>query len=332
LTAAGALRGILFDLDGVIYNAERPIAGAVETVEWVHAQGIPHLFLTNTTSRCRAALSEKLAALGIRAAEQEILTPAAAAAEWLRTAPAGPIALFVRQSARREFAGLPCLPDDAEDGAAYVVVGDLGELWDFRTLNRAFRLLHSNPKAELIALGMTRYWLAPDGISLDAAPFVAALKHATGRQELLFGKPAARFLQTAAGRLGLDAGQVLMIGDDIEADVGGAQTAGLKGALVKTGKFRPAIWKGPSGPMRFSIPWPPCPPGGPGREPPAREVAPAVRRAQTGTAQGRPAAPPWTRRCPGIWPPAAAFACEGAGAHPGTARSRRIREARSSSR
>jgi len=28
-----------------------------------------------------------------------------------------------------------------------------------------------------------------------------------------------------------------MIGDDIEADVAGAQAAGLKGALVRTGKF-----------------------------------------------------------------------------------------------
>jgi ribonucleotide monophosphatase NagD (HAD superfamily) len=30
-----------------------------------------------------------------------------------------------------------------------------------------------------------------------------------------------------------------MVGDDIVTDVGGAQKAGLRGALVKTGKFRP---------------------------------------------------------------------------------------------
>jgi HAD superfamily hydrolase (TIGR01458 family) len=234
-----AVRGILFDMDGVVYNDDRPIAGALETVEWVQSHGIPHLFLTNTTSKCCAALSEKLLSLGIRAAETEILTPAAAAAEWLRTAHEGQIALFVRQSARREFAGLPCLPDDAEHGAAYVVVGDLGDLWDYRTLNRAFRLLHSNPEARLIALGMTRYWLAADGLSLDVAPFVAALEHASGRDALVFGKPAARFFLTGADRLGLHGSAVLMIGDDIDADVGGAQAAGLKGALVRTGKFHP---------------------------------------------------------------------------------------------
>ncbi len=238
------VRGILFDMDGVVYNDIHPIAGAVETIEWVQAHGVPHLFLTNTTSKCRAELCEKLLGLGIRAAEADILTPAAAAAEWLRTAPEGRIALFVRQSARREFAGLPCLPDNAEHSAAYVVVGDLGDLWDYRTINRAFRLLHSNPEAQLVALGMTRYWLAADGLSLDVAPFVAALEHATGREALVFGKPAARFFLAGAERLGLEGGEVLMIGDDIDADVGGAQAAGLKGALVKTGKFRPADLEG----------------------------------------------------------------------------------------
>ena len=31
-----------------------------------------------------------------------------------------------------------------------------------------------------------------------------------------------------------------MIGDDIVSDVGGAQTAGIRGVQVRTGKFRPS--------------------------------------------------------------------------------------------
>jgi len=231
-------------MDGVLYNAGNLIAGAPETMSWVRAQGIPHRFVTNTTSRPRSALVAKLAAFGIPATEAEILTPAVVAADWLRAHGEGEIALFLRPSTRAEFAGLPCAADDAESGAAYVVIGDLGDLWDYRTLNRAFRLLHHNPAAQLIALGMTRYWLAPEGISLDVAPFVAALEHATGRKALVFGKPAAAFFQAAAESLDLPVGQVLMIGDDIHADVGGAQAAGLSGALVKTGKFRAADLEG----------------------------------------------------------------------------------------
>ena len=233
------LRGILLDMDGVLYTADNIISGAVETATWVRSQGIPHLFVTNTTSKSRAALADKLLSFGIPAQQAEILTPAAAAAEWLH-ARQGEIALFVPPSARLEFAGSQCIPDDAEQGASYVVVGDLANLWDYRTLNRAFRLLYHNPDAQLIALGMTRYWLAPEGIALDVAPFVVALEHASGRKALVFGKPAKPFFQAAVERLGLPAGQVVMIGDDIEADVGGAQAAGLKGALVQTGKFRPA--------------------------------------------------------------------------------------------
>jgi HAD superfamily hydrolase (TIGR01458 family) len=214
-------------------------------MEWVRAHGIPRLFVTNTTSRSRAVLAGKLARFGIAGGEEDILTPPVAAAEWLRAHAVGEaVAAFVRPAARADFSGLHLLDDDAERGAAYVVIGDLGAHWDFRTLNRAFRLLHHNPEARLIALGMTRYWLAADGISLDVAPFVAALEHATGRKPIVFGKPAANFFHAAAARLSLAPEEVLMVGDDVEADVGGAMAAGLTGALVRTGKFRPADLEG----------------------------------------------------------------------------------------
>ena len=99
-------------------------------------------------------------------------------------------------------------------------------------------MLHSNPEASLIALGSTRFWQAPDGLRLDAGPFVAALEYATGRKAVVCGKPAETFFHAAAARLGFAPEEILMIGDDIDIDVGGAQRAGLRGALVRTGKFR----------------------------------------------------------------------------------------------
>ena len=45
------MQALLFDLDGVIYQAREPIPGAREALAWVRNQGIPHLFVTNTTSR-----------------------------------------------------------------------------------------------------------------------------------------------------------------------------------------------------------------------------------------------------------------------------------------
>ena len=93
-------------------------------------------------------------------------------------------------------------------------------------------------------LGLTRFWQAEDGLRLDTAPFVAALENATRRKALVFGKPAEAFFAAAVAKLALPPEEVLMVGDDVDVDVTGAQKAGLKGALVRTGKFRPANLEG----------------------------------------------------------------------------------------
>jgi HAD superfamily hydrolase (TIGR01458 family) len=231
-------RGLLVDLDGVLYQGERRVPGADEAVAWLSQRGVPHLFLTNTTSRPRSALVAKLAALGFRVAADEILTPPLAADRWLAEHAPGPAALLVPPATAGEFRCVPHLPDDAEQGAASVVMGDLGEGFCFSVLNRAFRLLMRQPPPVLVALGMTRYWRAEDGLRLDVAPFVVGLEHASGAKAVVLGKPSAAFYQPALGLLGCAAQHVVMLGDDVVGDVGGAQRAGLRGVLVRTGKFR----------------------------------------------------------------------------------------------
>jgi HAD superfamily hydrolase (TIGR01458 family) len=233
-------RGLLIDLDGVLYQGEQRVPGADEAIAWLSERGVPHLFLTNTTSRPRSALVEKLAGLGIRVTADEILTPPVAADRWLAKHAPGPAALFVPPATAGEFRSVPHLPDDAERGAASVVLGDLGEDFRFPVLNRAFRLLMSEPRPVLVALGMTRYWRAEDGLRLDVAPFVVGLEHASGARAVVLGKPSAAFYETALGLLDCAAKDAIMIGDDVSGDVGGAQQAGLRGVLVRTGKFRSA--------------------------------------------------------------------------------------------
>ncbi len=234
------MTAVLLDLDGVLYEGHRPISGAAQTVLWLCEQHIAHLFLTNTTSKPRSALVTKLAGLGIAATESEILTPPVATRRWLEAHVEGKTALFVPEATKSEFAGIPLLEDGAEAGAAAVVLGDLGRQWSFDLLNRAFRLLMDNTEAPLVALGMTRFWRASDGLRLDTAPFVMALAHATGRAPVVLGKPAAEFFGSALGILEEMAAETIMVGDDIRGDIEAAQALGIRGVLVRTGKFRPA--------------------------------------------------------------------------------------------
>ena len=175
---------------------------------------------------------------GIRTTEDRVHTPPVAASGWLASRAPGPAALFVPDATRSEFSSLTALPHDAERGAASVVIGDLGDAWDFKTMNRAFRLLMADPRPALIALGMTRYWRAADGLRLDVAPFVKALEHATDTQAIVLGKPSREFFRTALDALDSEASKAVMIGDDVVGDVGGAQRAGIVGVLVRTGKFQ----------------------------------------------------------------------------------------------
>ncbi|MDJ0806894.1 MAG: TIGR01458 family HAD-type hydrolase [Gammaproteobacteria bacterium] len=231
-------RALLIDMDGVLYQGERAIPGVHEALGWLNSHRIPHLFLTNTTSRPRSALVEKLEHMGIRITADEILTPPIAATHWLKDQVAGPIALFVPPATLSEFASLDTSSRDPTTPVAAVVIGDYGEHWTYDALNQAFRWLMQDNKPALVALGMTRYWLAEDGLRLDTAPFVKALEHASGRQAIVLGKPAGAFFETALKQIGTSAAETVMIGDDIHSDIDGAQQLGIRGLLVKTGKFR----------------------------------------------------------------------------------------------
>ncbi len=229
----------LIDLDGVIYNDETAIAGAAETIAWLRKEHIPHLFLTNTTSRPRSALVEKLGGMGIDTEVSRILTPPFAANRWLQQHIDGAVALFVPERTIEEFADVEVADRESTGTVAAVVIGDYSDGWTFGELNRAFRLLMSEPQPKLIALGMTRYWHATEGLTLDVAPFVVALQHASGISPTVLGKPAQPFFDMALAELGSEPANTWMIGDDVRGDIGGAQRAGLRGLLVQTGKFRP---------------------------------------------------------------------------------------------
>ena len=117
-----------------------------------------------------------------------------------------------------------------------VVMGDLGEGFTYEVLNEAFRKVRAG--AELIALQKNRYWETAEGLSLDAGPFVAAVEYAADREAVVVGKPSEAFFELALSDLGVKPAAAAMVGDDVEADVGGALDAGIRGILVRTGKYR----------------------------------------------------------------------------------------------
>lgn len=224
---------LLLDIDGTLYMGDEAVPGAPAAVRALAARGIPIRYLTNTTRFSRRELAGRLRALGFPAGDEELFTAPVAAAAWLERAGLRRVALYVPDSTLEDFAAFE-LAAEAPDA---VVVGDLGEAWDFRRLNAAFRQLLGG--ARLVALQRNRYWRTPDGLTIDAGAFVAALEYAASVEAVVVGKPSAEFFRLAAASLPDCAAPALVVGDDVETDIAGAHAAGLPSVLVRTGKFRP---------------------------------------------------------------------------------------------
>lgn len=227
-------RGLLIDLDGTVWVDRVLIDGAAEAIAALRNAGVPFRFLTNTTRKPREALARELTALGLGTATDEVLTATSSAAAWLRGRGVKSVSALVAEAALVDLEGLT-IEHETPDA---VLVGDLGEAWTFPILDRAFRAVLDG--AELVAVQKNRYWKTGGRLSLDAGPFVAALEYATRTTAHLVGKPSPELFHTAAAELGLAAASVTMVGDDLEADIRGARTAGLRAIGVRTGKYRPA--------------------------------------------------------------------------------------------
>jgi len=226
-------RALLLDLEGTVFQSGALIPGAVEALDEATRRGVAWRFVTNATSRPRSVILRELSAMGLDVAPDRLFTAPRAARGLIAARGWTRCHFLLRPALLEDFDGV----ESVEDGAEAVVLGDLGSGMTYERLNRAFRMLLDG--AELVTLARNRYWQANDGLMLDTGPFCAALEHASGKKAILAGKPSPAFFQAALASTGAAASETAVVGDDLESDVGGAQRAGMRGVLVRTGKHRP---------------------------------------------------------------------------------------------
>ncbi|MDQ7055611.1 MAG: TIGR01458 family HAD-type hydrolase [Persephonella sp.] len=224
------IKGFLLDLDGVLYIIDRPVPGASETLKKLK-KIFTVRFITNTTTKPRRLVYQKLKNMGFEVREEEIFSALEATKQFLKEDDGGAFLILTDEA-------LEDMKDIRKEPVRYVVVGDARENFTYSNMNRAFRYLMEG--AELVAAAKNRYFRDRDGkLSMDCGGFVVALEFATGKRQKLIGKPNKDFFLLAVKTMGLKPEEVAVVGDDIESDVKGGMDAGLKGILVKTGKFTP---------------------------------------------------------------------------------------------
>jgi HAD superfamily hydrolase (TIGR01458 family) len=225
------LKGVIFDIDGVLEFRDHVYPGAIEAVAHLRARGITIRFLTNSTLKSRASAAEKLRRRGFALGDDEVITASYATAQYLRALQPRSCWIMLDGEGIREFDGLPQDEDDPE----YVVVGDYRSRFGFDHLNKALRLLLGG--AKLVGMQSELLDLSAGEAELNVGSWAGMLARAAGVQAVYVGKPNPYVFQLALESMGLEKHQVLMVGDKTSSDIRGANDFGIRSALVRTGEY-----------------------------------------------------------------------------------------------
>ncbi|HSP59899.1 MAG TPA: HAD-IIA family hydrolase [Ornithinimicrobium sp.] len=248
----GVVRGILCDLDGVVYRGDAACPGAAEGLASAREAGVQILYMTNNASRTPEAVADQLSGLGVPAGPADVLTASQVAAVEVASLQAdGRLTIgqdrpvlalggrgvgealeeqhldWITTVEQRERSGSTGIA-----GVAAVVQG-YGPQIDVQDLTEAAYAIREG--AAWIATNDDTTLPTARGLAVGNGSLVAAVRSATGAEPTVVGKPHRNAYQVALDRLGLPAGECLMIGDRLDTDIAGAARAGIPSALVLTG-------------------------------------------------------------------------------------------------
>ncbi|MBO9499717.1 MAG: HAD hydrolase-like protein [Novosphingobium sp.] len=246
----GIAKGVMFDLDGTLILSDRKLGGytvlpgAVETLTALKDRGIPYLALTNGSAYPAYQQAPRLRAIGLPIPDENLFTPNSVAAGVFRDRGVERVLVLgtegVAEALRGD--GLVTVMPDAEGAAKADAV--------YVAWHPECSMEHIHAACEAV-LGGAAFFTASDvpffatkgGRSFGYSCAISgAIARVTGSEPEVTGKPSLHAMQFVAHRLGLDAGEVAVIGDDPRVETEMARLGGAIGIGVTTGTTTREGW------------------------------------------------------------------------------------------
>ena len=238
-----AIGGVLFDIDGVLVTSWKPIPGAAEALRALADNQIACAYLTNTTTKTRAQIADLLTDAGMAVRSDEVITAAVLTADYVRSRyPDARCFLVNSGQIDEDMPGIDIVYSSEFTGARapeppdVVLLGGAGPEYSHLTLSWVYDWMAQG--VPVVAMHRSTAWTTTDGLRVDTGMYLIGMEQTSGRKATAVGKPAPEGFLSAASRLGVDAEEMYMVGDDLNNDVLAGQVAGMTGVLVRTGKFR----------------------------------------------------------------------------------------------
>jgi NagD protein len=227
----------LFDMDGTIYLGHALLPGVADLMDAIRAAGRKRAFATNNSTRTRAMYAAKLRALGLDAAEDEIVTSSTLTAAWINRHRPGAVCFVLGEPPLLDELSQAGITLSKHPDEVTLVVSSYDRTFEYWKLQTAFDALRNRPEVGFIATHPDFYCPFPGGRGEpDAAAITAAIEACTRRRvETVIGKPSATMMTTACEVMGVPVARAIMVGDRIRTDIATGRAAGARTALVLTG-------------------------------------------------------------------------------------------------
>jgi len=229
------IKGLIIDMDGVLWRDKEPIGNLVKNFERIKALGLKFVLATNNATRTIAEHQAKLRQFGVDVPRVQILGSGQATGIYLRNK--------FGEGARVYVIGQPSLVDTMKEyglkvvknptNAVNVVVVSFDSDFNYEKLKIASLLVQKG--SALVGTNSDLTLPSPEGLMPGAGINLRAVELASSQTGIVVGKPEPLLYKMALQRLGLHPSETLAIGDRFETDIVGAQKAGIHSALVLSG-------------------------------------------------------------------------------------------------
>jgi len=228
----------IFDLDGVIWRGNSPIAGAAESVEKLRAAGKRCLFATNNSARAPEHFASRLNEMGIRASAEDVVTSATATAFYISVhLPRARVFVVGEDGVQGLLRDVGIQVVTVENASDFPEVDCVVAGIDRALTYEKLRLAHFyiGRGARFIATNRDATFPVEGGVVPGAGSIVAAIETASGVSPLSMGKPEPAMLLGILERFGLAPDEAVMVGDRLDTDIACGARAGIGTVCVATG-------------------------------------------------------------------------------------------------
>jgi HAD superfamily hydrolase (TIGR01458 family) len=225
-------KGLIIDLEGTLINTGKPLPGSIEFINYLNENNINYYIVTNTVSKTVEKWELILNEIGLKINKNKIMYPLIVLNEYLKD----------NNITKYYFLG----PNNMEmilqktleyNIPEYVIFCDLENIeLKYEIFNKVFQYINSG--SEIITTSYSDYYISNNEYKIDIGIFVKMYEKLTNKKAIIIGKPSQNIYKAALKKLGMEANNVISIGDDGLTDIVGGNEMGMKTILVKTGKYK----------------------------------------------------------------------------------------------